>query len=159
MSSTGPSADGAGGSTCYVAFIYPTSLDFFHGSLPRLIDSVPRSIVECEVVLSVGVSTGSLPDNPSLCRPPTGRLLSPSRCLCDLLVFLLAAGGLSAFVVLHPHAPFFTHTHELSLLCVVLAFACQVWPLPEWEVLGSAPSVLPVTAPQLFGGGGGHLNK
>ena len=60
------------------------------------------------------------------------------------------------FVVLHPHEPSLLsgyddqHLQGLLLspfLCLVLAFAYQVYPVPELEGLGSAPSLMFVGAP------------
>ena len=66
------------------------------------------------------------------------------------------------FVVLHPHELSVLsgyddgHLQELLLspfLCLILASAHRVWPLPESEseCLGSAPSVLCVEAPPAGG--------
>ena len=65
------------------------------------------------------------------------------------------------FVVLHPHESFVLpgydnrHLQEIlfsAFLCLVLAFAHRVWPLPELEGLGSAPSLISVGAPPCWWG-------
>ena len=108
------------------------------------------------------VPEGSPPDNPEWSVTRTDRLLSPSRCLCGSLIFLLAAGCLSVLLVLRLCAPFglstylgkfLLYTQELvlsSLLC--LASPHRVWPFSLPEILGSAPHGSSVEAPPIVGG-------
>ena len=88
---------------------------------------------------------------------PKGPLLSPSRCLCDPVAFQLVDGLL--VLGLHPGMQSGLTTYfckylfgkvdiyELvlnSFVSLGLAFPSIVRPLPVAEVLGSAPSVVPV---------------